>query len=202
MTLMSVCQSLLEDPTVAEADLSAEVGLALRACLIYSAGLVIVRIGKNRLLGRTTAFDIVLAFILGSLFSRAINGTAPVLGTIVAAITLVVLHWLIAELTRRWGRLEMLLKGRHLQLIEDGKTRTSAMRRAEVSENDLLEALRLHGGTEDPERVRRAYLERNGEISVLPRAGPPQVVEVDVKDGVQTIRVVLDPHPRDGEHPR
>ena len=34
-----------------------------RAVVIYGLGLIIIRFGKNRLLGRTTGFDIVLAFI-------------------------------------------------------------------------------------------------------------------------------------------
>ena len=48
--------------------------MAVRAVIIYVVGLLIVRFAKNRLLGRSTAFDIILGFILGSLFSRAING--------------------------------------------------------------------------------------------------------------------------------
>jgi len=71
------------DPTFAVA------AVAARAVLIYVAGLAVVRLGKSRLLGRATAFDIILAFILGSLFSRAVNGTAALLVTLAAAIVLV-----------------------------------------------------------------------------------------------------------------
>ena len=57
-------------------------------------------------------------------------------------------------------------------------------------DRDLLEMLRLKGNVADARSVVAEYLERNGETSVLPRR-MPQVVEVDVSAGVQTVRIVL-----------
>jgi uncharacterized membrane protein YcaP (DUF421 family) len=39
--------------------------------------------------------------------------------------------------------------------------------RSEISRDDLLEALRLHGRTETLDAVKAAYLERNGQISII-----------------------------------
>ena len=47
-----------------------------RSILMYLVGLAIVRAGKSRLLARATALDVILAFVLGSLISRGINGSA------------------------------------------------------------------------------------------------------------------------------
>lgn len=82
--------------------------MAGRAVIAYAGGLVLVRLGKNRLLGRTTAFDIILAFLLGSLLSRAINGGAPMVGSLAAAAVLVALHWGVALLTFHSERLDRL----------------------------------------------------------------------------------------------
>lgn len=143
--------------------------MAVRAAIVYVAGLALVRLGKNRLLGRTTAFDIILAFILGSLLSRAINGGAPMLGTLTAAAVLVLLHWGFALMTLYSDRLDRLFKGTQIELVRRGEIDRRGLRKAEISEQDLMEALRLQGGLADVREVFAACLERNGAISVVPR---------------------------------
>lgn len=170
---------------------STELEMIVRAVAVYIVGLFIIRFGKQRLLGRTTAFDMVLAFILGSLFSRAINGSAEVLPTAVAGVTLVFLHWGIANLARHWEWCDTLVKGRHRKLVVNGELRRRDMRGADVSERDLHEALRLRGGIDDTAQVEMASMERNGEISILPRKDGPRVFEVSVEEGVQTVRIEL-----------
>jgi uncharacterized membrane protein YcaP (DUF421 family) len=63
------------------------------------------------------------------------------------------------------------------------------MKRSNLSRQDLLESLRTQAQIEEPAKVQIARLERSGEISALPREGEPQVVEVTVEEGVQTVRV-------------
>lgn len=140
-----------------------------RAVLVYVAGLAVVRVGKNRLLGRSTAFDIVLGFILGSMLSRAINGAAPLMGTLVAAVVLVVLHWTFARLAITSDTVASAVKGRRVVLVRDGQIERAALRTADLSERDLREELRLGAHIDDPAEVALACLERNGHISVLPR---------------------------------
>lgn len=143
--------------------------MSLRAIAVYVGGLVLVRIGRNRMLGRTSAFDIVLGFLLGSLLSRAINGSAPLVPTFASAAALVALHWIVAHVAHRVAVLDPLLKGARLPLVKDGRILPANLHRGEISERDLAEAMRLHGRVDSVEQVRHAYLERNGEISVIPR---------------------------------
>jgi uncharacterized membrane protein YcaP (DUF421 family) len=51
--------------------------------------------------------------------------------------------------------------------------------------------LRLRGRLTEPEEVGIACLERNGEISPIPRRREPRVVDLGVRDGVHTVRVEL-----------
>ena len=46
-------------------------------------------------------------------------------------------------------------------------------------------------GLDNVDQVREAYKERNGEISVIKRDVAPQVIDVAVKEGVQTVRIEL-----------
>lgn len=164
---------------------------ALRAVVIYSATLAIVRVGSKRLLGRATLFDMILGFMIGSVMSRGVNGTAGLAPTLAAGTTLVAMHWLLGVLSYRASWFGNLVKGRPVLLVEEGRLYTDALRGSSVSRNDLAEALRLSGQLPDPSRIRLAYLERNGAISVIPGDPPPRVVDVAVADGVQVVRIEL-----------
>ena len=63
------------------------------------------------------------------------------------------------------------------------------MSRHHVSEHDLHEDLRLAGNIDDLKEVKMACLERSGEISVQRQ---PQIFKIDVKDGVQTIHLLIE----------
>ncbi|HSL45472.1 MAG TPA: YetF domain-containing protein [Anaerolineales bacterium] len=172
------------------ADVSAA-QMALRTVLIYASTLAIVRVGSKRFLSQATAFDAIVAIMLGSIMSRAINGSAPFLPTVMAGIILVGLHWLIAAIAYYSDTFGNLVKGHPVLLIEDGEIQQKAMRQSSLSSQDLAEALRLGSKVTDPQRVQLAYLERNGGISVIPRKPEPRVVNVSVQDGVETVRIEL-----------
>jgi len=140
--------------------------VALRGVLVYLIGVIVVRIGKSRLVGRMTALDVLVGFILGSLLSRGITGSASLTGTAVASAAVIASHWLLTWLTCRSHRIGVLLKGDASLLVKDGQPLHDNLRAAHISENELKEALRLHG-LDDIRQVRAAYRERSGEISVI-----------------------------------
>ncbi|HVW01609.1 MAG TPA: hypothetical protein VHB77_14750, partial [Planctomycetaceae bacterium] len=49
--------------------------VAMRATVVYIVGILIVRLGKSRLIGRATPLDVILGFILGSVLGRGITGS-------------------------------------------------------------------------------------------------------------------------------
>jgi uncharacterized membrane protein YcaP (DUF421 family) len=165
--------------------------MALRTVIVYAFALAIIRLGSKRFLSQASAFDVIVAIMLGSVMSRAINGSAPFLPTLASGAVLIGTHWLLAALAYRLDWLGPIVKGRPIRLVTDGAIDRDAMRRAGVSERDLEQALRAQAGVTDPARVRLATLERDGTISVLPADQPPRVVEVSVEQGVQTVRVEL-----------
>ncbi len=138
-----------------------------RAIVVFVFAVIIVRIGKKRFISENTAFDVILGVMLGSVLSRAITGQSPFLPTLVAALVLVGLHWLFARVAVRSDRFGTLIKGNTRLLVSDGKVDWDAMRRSNLSRNDLLEALRLQASLSDWEKVKEARLERNGEISII-----------------------------------
>ena len=144
--------------------------MALRAVLVYGVLLLLVRLGHKRFVSRSTAFDLVLAIVLGSVASRAVTGTSPLVPTLLASATLVLLHRLLADLTYRSHGIGIVIKGTPRQLVRDGVAIEREMRRGSISRHDLEEALREHG-IADLGEVAGAWLERSGNISVVKRDG-------------------------------
>lgn len=165
--------------------------MTLRTIVVYLASLVIVRLASRRFLSQASAFDAIVAIMLGSIMSRGINGSAPLLPTVVAGAVLVLLHWVFAALAWHTSWFGNLVKGRRVLLIEDGKVQEDGMRRASITRGDLEEALRSQTGHSDPKRFEAAYMERSGKISVKPYPQEPRVLEVSVQPGVQTVRIQL-----------
>lgn len=163
----------------------------LRTILIYSFTLAIVRLGSKRFLSQATAFDTVIGIMLGSVMSRAIDGSAPLSLTMLAGTVLVGMHWSMAALALRFGWFGTLVKGNPILLIKDGQIQREGMRSARLSEHDLEQALRMQNDHTDPAKIKTAYLERSGKISVIPFGQKPHILDVSVKDGVQTVRIEL-----------
>jgi uncharacterized membrane protein YcaP (DUF421 family) len=140
--------------------------MALRAVLVYTAIVLILRIGKKRSLGNATAFDFFLGVMMGSIASRAVTGDAPIPGALAACLSMIALHWLFSRATVRWHGLGGIIKGHPTLLVKDGKINEKGMRAAHLSTHDLDAELRLHN-VSSLDQVSEARLERSGSISVL-----------------------------------
>ena len=165
--------------------------IAAKAIALYGIALVVIRMAKRRLLGRNSDFDIILAIILGSLFSRAINGKAPFLPTIAASLVLVFMHWLLGRITLRHRGFEKVLKGSPTELIRNREVQKERLNRSDMTENDLLSEVRITGRVSSLDNVELAVLEPNGKVSVLPAKPEPKVIEIEVKEGVQVVRLEI-----------
>jgi uncharacterized membrane protein YcaP (DUF421 family) len=165
--------------------------VCLRSVLTYLVGLAILRLGRNRFLARESAFDVVLAFILGSVLSRAINGTSPLLLSLAASVLLVCIHRGLAWLSFRSPRFERLIDGKPDRVLSDGRLIPKNARRHLLSNANLEESLRLRAHLKDLSQVEEACVEVNGEISFIPRRPSPHIVEVSVENGVQVVRLEI-----------
>ena len=141
--------------------------IALRGFVIFIAGLAIVRIGDRRSLAEKTAFDAIFIVLVGSMLSRAINGTAPFFTTIGAGIALMIIHRAFAFGAFKSHWFGKLIKGQPLTLVRDGKIDWKEMKRGLVSQHDFEEDLRLDAKAEDVSTIQLARLERSGDISFI-----------------------------------
>jgi uncharacterized membrane protein YcaP (DUF421 family) len=161
-----------------------------RAVLIYIVVLALVRLGKKRMLARASAFDVIVAIVIGSMAGRSITGNAPLSTALAGIAALIAMHWLFSAVALRWHGFGLLVKGKSKTLIRDGQVDEAMLRREHMTADDLAEDLRGQGksGTEG---VAEARLERSGELSVVTASQSPRVIDVEVRDGVQRVRLEI-----------
>jgi uncharacterized membrane protein YcaP (DUF421 family) len=148
-----------------------------RTTIVYVVLLLLLRVGGKRKVGQLSIPDLVLVLLIANGVQNAMVGqnTSLVAG-IVAAVTLVALDRVADILEARSDRARKVLEGEPRLLVHDGVILPRALKEEDVTEGDLLGAIRQHGlrGLED---VGLAVLETNGSISIIPR--DPSIAPVD-----------------------
>ncbi len=148
--------------------------MAWRALVVVVWSLVLLNLSHKRFLGRNSGSDIMLAVLLGSVLSRAINGQAAFFPTLGVCAVLVLLHRALMAAAYRWHWVSLLAKGRDYVLVRRGQIDWREMRRSKITEDDLLENLRTNGNLGRVADVPEARLERSGEISVVKNPPNPK----------------------------
>ncbi|MGA9040840.1 MAG: YetF domain-containing protein [Terriglobales bacterium] len=141
--------------------------IVLRTAVIYIVVLLGVRLSGKREVGQMTPFDLTLLLLISNSVQNAMTGPdTSLLGGVAAAITLLVLNYLIAEVSGGNRRFRKLVEGQPSLLVHDGEVITAHMAREHVSMDELDRALREHG-INSCNDVALAVLEVDGSISCL-----------------------------------
>ncbi len=142
-----------------------------RSLIIYMFLLVAFRFTGKRQVGQLTPFDLVVLLIISNVVQNAVIGPDNSLGGgLIGALTILLLNAAVVEVTFRYKRARRLLEPQPTLLIHNGRVLEEHMRRERITVDELHAALR-RSGVIDPEKVRLAVLEENGQISVIPRTG-------------------------------
>jgi uncharacterized membrane protein YcaP (DUF421 family) len=140
----------------------------LRGLSVYIFLLIIFRISGKRSLGQVTSFDFVLLLIIAETTQQALLGDDySVTNAFLLIGTLVGIDIGLSLLKQRSAKLDQLLEGAPLVIVEDGKPLKDRMNKARVDEEDVLHAARELQGLERIEQIKYAVLERNGDITVV-----------------------------------
>ncbi len=141
--------------------------IALRTGVIYCLVLLGIRISGKREVGQMTPFDLTLLLLLSNSVQNAMTGPDTSLaGGAVAATTLLVLNYLVAEISGGNRRFRKYIQGEPSLLVHDGVVMEAHMAKEHVSMDELERALREHGVATYKEAA-LAVLEVDGSISVL-----------------------------------
>lgn len=141
--------------------------IALRTGVIYLVVLIGVRLSGKREVGQMTPFDLTLLLLLSNSVQNAMTGPdTSLVGGIVAACTLLIMNYVVADVSGANRRFRRFIQGQPSLLIHDGQIIESHMAKEHVSMDELERALREHG-IGDYHQVALAVLEVDGSISCL-----------------------------------
>ena len=140
----------------------------VRAVVVYSFLLVLLRMTGKRQIGQMAPFDLVLLLVLSNAVQNSMNGgDNSITGGLILATSLVVINSAVSWLTYRSKTIEALLEGRPVILVHDGKIDHTSLQSVKMTTHELDAALRA-AGFSGPAEVRFAVLENTGKVSVIP----------------------------------
>ena len=143
------------------------IGIVLRTATIYVVVLAGVPLSGKREVGQMTPFDLTLLLLLSNAVQNAMTGPdTSLLGGVVAASTLLLLNYLIAEVSGGNRRFRKFVQGQPSLLVHDGEVIESHMAKEHVSMDELQRAMREHGVASFHD-LALAVLEVDGSISCL-----------------------------------
>jgi uncharacterized membrane protein YcaP (DUF421 family) len=138
-----------------------------RTSIIYVLVLVGIRLTGKREVGQMTPFDLTLLLLLSNSVQNAMTGPDnSLIGGVVAAGVLLILNYVLAEVSGMNRRFRSVIQGSPTLLIHNGQLITAHCAKEHVSPDEVQRALREHGVANMSE-VALAVLEVDGSISVL-----------------------------------
>lgn len=142
--------------------------IALRALFAYGVLLALLRAAGKRTVAQGTAFDFVLALILGDMVDDLPWAEVPAARFTIAVGTLTLLHTLVSVVAWRSRRFDRLVAGDPAPVLARGRPRRAALRRERLHGAELERMLRVEGLSREAwDEVRLATVEVSGRPGVL-----------------------------------
>jgi uncharacterized membrane protein YcaP (DUF421 family) len=143
--------------------------IVLRAAFAFAFIFFLTRIAGRRELSSLEPFDLIMLIVLGDLVQQGVTQSDySITGLVLAAGTIAVMQVLVSYLNFRFRRLQPLLEGEPMVLVEDGRVLERNLARERLTREELLEKAR-QSQIDSFDRIRLAVLETSGQISFIPK---------------------------------
>jgi uncharacterized membrane protein YcaP (DUF421 family) len=144
----------------------------IRPLFLYFFLLFVFSIAGKRSMAEMDTFDMVTLLIISEASQNALVGqNLSVTYALLVIITLVACTVFMAWWKARSPRLEQVLQGGPVIIVENGRLLRDRMKRAYVDEQDILSSARKEQ-IERLDQIKFAILETSGQISIIPKSGP------------------------------
>jgi uncharacterized membrane protein YcaP (DUF421 family) len=152
---------------------------AARAFAVYVFMLVVIRALGKRTVGNFSAFDLLVALMLGEMVDEIIYGDVLFIQGAVAVVAIAGLAYADSWLAYFGHGFDTALEGKPTIVIRDGEFDYKGMRAERMNEPEVLAHLREEG-IHDMREVHLAIVETDGAVSVLKHdwAEPAQKADV------------------------
>jgi uncharacterized membrane protein YcaP (DUF421 family) len=142
----------------------------IKSLVVYLVLWLVIRSSGRRTLGQLTVFDFILFLMVGGLAQRALTAQDYSLThAFLISATFVITDIAVSFLERDVPSIAKILKGVPTILVENGHVLSGRLRRARLTEDEILEAARRTHGLERMDEIKFAILEASGHISIIPR---------------------------------
>ncbi|HHY13315.1 MAG TPA: DUF421 domain-containing protein [Thermoanaerobacterales bacterium] len=155
----------------------------VRTIIIYALVVAVVRVMGKRQIGQLQPFELVVTIMISELASIPMQDTdIPLLRGITPIIVLLTAQVVVSYFSMKYQPFRSLVCGNPSIVIRNGKVQEKELWRLGYCLNDLIEQMRVKNYPNLNE-VEFAFLETNGEISIIPKAEhtPPTVKDINVK---------------------
>lgn len=145
--------------------------LAIRTLILFVLVVAATRIMGKREIGQLQPFEFVIAIMIADLASVPVSDTSiPLAHGVIPILVLLAMHLLTSLISLKSPRMRVLISGRPVTIIREGRLLANQMRQTRYNFNDLMEELRANGVLSVAD-VEYAVLETNGRLSVIPKSG-------------------------------
>lgn len=151
-----------------------------RTLAVYALMLIVLRCLGKREVGSFTAFDLLVALMLGEVVDEVIYGDVAFIQGAVAVLVIALAQYVTGWLTFFSHTMDRLLEGVPAVLIRDGALQPEAMRKERVNEQELMALLREQS-IDDVREVKLGTLEVSGQLAVLKQDWAEPVQKGDLK---------------------
>lgn len=152
---------------------------AARAVGVYVLMLVVIRALGKRTVGNFSAFDLLVALMLGEIVDEIIYGDVRFIQGTVAIVAIAALTYADSLLSYSNRGAYAVLEGKPTIVVHDGEFDLQGMRRERMNEKDVLGHLRSQG-IHDMREVHLAIVENDGSVSVLKHPWAEAAQKADV----------------------
>ena len=143
----------------------------IRPLLMYFFLLFVFSIAGKRSMAEMDTFDMVTMLIISEATKNALVGqNSSMTYSFLVIITLVACTVFMAWLKARSPRMEHVLQGGPVILVENGRFFRERMKAAYVDEQDILSSARKEQAIERLDQIKFAILETSGQISIIPKS--------------------------------
>jgi uncharacterized membrane protein YcaP (DUF421 family) len=141
--------------------------ILLSSVVVYIFIILMIRLFGKKELAQLSVFDLVFILLISNAVQNAmVLGDNSLVGGLIAAGALFLLNAIFKSLIFRYPKFSKVIQGDVIMLVHHGKILEENLRKARMSADELKEAIREHG-VKDVSKVDLAYLEVDGNISVL-----------------------------------
>lgn len=143
--------------------------MVVRGSLVYIGLLILLRVILKRQAGKLATSDLLVMVLIADAIQNAMAGDyKSIPDGLILVSTILFWDFVLDWITFRFPALNRFMTVPPLLLVQNGKLLRRNMRREFVNESEIRAKVR-EAGFEDLSQVKAAYLESDGEISVLGR---------------------------------